>query len=122
MPADNNSILQASTTKTAAFDGAAFDLKTGTPRRGLFARIIYSAAATSSGGGSATFQMQDSDDGVTFAPISQARAIVLGTTAANGVLHIPFETSRRYVRLSLSAISGTGATITYESDIQLGRP
>jgi hypothetical protein len=38
------------------------------------------------------------------------------------VLFIPFETDKDYARLELSAISGTNATVDYESDIVPARP
>lgn len=122
MPADANLAFQASVTKTAAFDGAALDLKVGTPRRGLKARVIYSAAATSAGAGAATFKIQESDDGVTFRDLVTFDALTLGTTAISGLLFEGFETSARYVRLSLAALTGTGATITYQGDILPARP
>jgi hypothetical protein len=39
MATDANLTLQASVTKTGSFNGAGVDLKTGTPRRGLVARV-----------------------------------------------------------------------------------
>lgn len=121
MPADANLVLQASATKTATFNGTALDLKTGTPRRGLKARIKYSAANTSSGAGAVTFTVQHSDDNSTFTDCGD-HSLTLSTTAQAGVAFIPFETSKRYVRLAITAISGTGATVTYYSDVMLARP
>ena len=112
-------------TKTATFNSTGVDLVAGTPRRGYKARIIYSAASTSSGAGAVTFRITESSDNSTFTGIYQsteATAIVLGTTAVSGEIFIPFETSKRYVRLELSAISGTGATVDYFADISLSRP
>lgn len=125
MPADALTVLQSpKVTKTSAFNSTGVDLKAGTPRRGLYARVIYSAASTSSGAGSATFRITESSDNSTFTGIFQTTesTITLSTTAAGGVVFIPFETSKKYVRLELSAISGTGATIDYEADISLVRP
>ena len=42
MATDANLILQSSVTKTASFNGTGVDLKVGTPRRGLVARVLYS--------------------------------------------------------------------------------
>jgi hypothetical protein len=124
MAQDTLTELQTSVTKTATFNSTGLDLKVGTPRRGLFARVIYSAAATSSGAGSLTFRITESSDNSTFTGIFQTTdsTVTLSTTAASGEIFIPFETGKRYVRLELSAISGTGATVTYEGAITLGRP
>lgn len=122
MPADALSQLQASVTKTAAFDGATFDLRNGTPLRGLVARVRYSAAATSAGAGAATFKIQESDDDSAWRDLVSFDALTLGTTAIAGLLFETFVTRSRYVRLVLAAISGTDATVTYESAIVAGRP
>jgi len=119
MPADDLSVLQASVTKTGTFNSTGLDLKTGTPSRGLVARVIYTAAATSSGAGSLTFRITESSDDNTYTGIYQTTecTVTLSTSAVAGELFIPFRTSKRYVRLELSALSGTGATVTYEADI-----
>jgi hypothetical protein len=124
MPADALTVLQALVTKTASFNSTGLDLTTGTPRRGLKARLIYKNASTSSGAGSVTFRITESSDNSTFTGIYQTTeaTITLSTTAVQGEIWIPFETSKRYVRLELSAISGTGATIDYQADISLSRP
>ncbi len=119
MPADALSVLQASVTKTSTFNSTGFDLKTGTPTYGLVARIIYTAAATSAGAGSLTFRITESSDNTTFTGIFQTTesTVTLSTTAVAGEVFIPFRTSKRYVRLELSAISGTDATVTYQAAI-----
>jgi len=63
MPADLQLVLQASVTKTAAFTGAGLTIPTGTPRRGLKARFIYSAASVASGAGTVIFGIDISRDG-----------------------------------------------------------
>ncbi len=129
MAVDALTVLQASVTKTATFNGAAFTLPGGTPRRGLKARVIYSAASTSSGAGSVTFGIDVSyDAGSTWNTDFQANAITLSTTAAASEVYIPFEVSPTSVangiqiRPSIEAISGTGATITYQVDLTISRP
>ncbi len=124
MPTDALLSFQASVTKTATFNSTGVDLVTGTPRRGLKCRVIYSAASTSAGAGSLTFRVTESSDNSTFTGIMQTTesTVTLSTTAVSGELFIPFETSKRYVRLELSAISGTGATVTYFADPVLSRP
>lgn len=124
MPADANLILQASVTKTGTFNGAGLNIPTGTPLGGVYARVIYSAASTSSGAGAATFRVTESDDNSSFTGIYQPTesSLVLGTTAINGELFIPVNTRKPYIRLELSALSGTGATITYQSEIVPTKP
>jgi len=120
----------ASVTKIAPFTGTAIILAGGTARRGLKGRFIYSAASTSAGAGSAQFGIDVSYDGGTTwnNSASQSNAIPLSTTPLGGQIHVPFEFSPLTVvngvqiRPSLEAISGTGATITYQFDIDLGRP
>jgi hypothetical protein len=114
----------AVTGKIATFNGTGLDLVTGTPRRGLKARVIYKNASTSAGAGSLTFRITESSDNSTFTGIYQTTeaTVTLGTTAVSGEIFIPFETSKRYVRLELSAISGTSATVDYQGDISYTRP
>jgi hypothetical protein len=130
MPQDANAVLQASVTKTATFTGAAFTLPGGTPRRGLKARVIYSAATNASGSNSVTFQLAMSyDGGSTFNVEAQADPINLSTTAQSGEIFIPFEISPTSVANGtqielLAAFAGSGSTptITYESALVLARP
>ncbi len=131
MPTDALQQLQASVTKTATFNGAALTLPGGTPRRGLKARVIYSAATNASGSNSVTFSLDVSyDAGSTWlSNLFQAPAIALSTTAQSGELFIPFDISPTSVangtQIRLSATfagAGTGATITYQGDLSLSRP
>lgn len=126
MPTDANLAVQASVTKTATFNGAAVDLTTGTPRRGLKMRIIYSAASNASGSNTVTFSVDVSSDNSTWYTAEfqgVAEALTLSTTAQSGEIYLPFETSKRYVRLTCT-ITGSGSTptITYQGDITLTRP
>lgn len=125
MPADALLAMQALVTKTGTFNSTGIDLKDGTPPRALFCRVVYSAANTSSGAGAATFRVTDSADNSTFAGIVGSPVgaqLTLSTTAQTGEVYIPIVTSRRYVRLELSAISGTGATIDYYADLVPASP
>ena len=120
MPSDANLVLQASTTKTATFNSTGIDLKTGTPARPLVARVTFSAANTSSGAGTATLRITSGTDNSTFGRILGQPAettLTLSTTAQAATVYIPFVTPDRYVRLELSAITGTGATITYQAEV-----
>ncbi len=130
MPTDATLALQAPVTKTAAFQGAALILPGGTPRRGLKARVIYSAASTTAGAGSMQFGLDVSyDGGVTFqTALFQSAPIVTSTVAASGEIFIPFDISPTSVangtqiKPALEAMSGTGATVTYQMDLVIARP
>src|SRR2546421_10887629 len=95
MPADALTALQTSVTKTATFNGAALPLGGGTPRRGMKARILYSAATNVSGSNSVTFSIDVCYDGVPTTWFSDfvAPTINLSTTAQSGELYIPFDIS-----------------------------
>lgn len=124
MPVDAKTVLQALVTKIATFNSTGLDLKVGTPRRGYRARIIYKNASVSASTGSVTFRITESSDNSTFTGIHQITesTIALTTTATSGEIYIPFATKKRYVRLELSAISGTDATIDYSSDLSISEP
>jgi len=136
MPSDANIALQASVTKTATFNGAALILPGGTPRAGLVARVIYSAALVTSSSGTDTiiFSVDVCYDGVPTTWYSDfvAVPITLTTTAQAGELFIPFSISPTVVsnvitnpQIRLTAtFSATshGDTITYQGDIVPGRP
>jgi hypothetical protein len=122
--------LQASVTKTATFNGAALVLAGGTPRRGLNARVIYSAAANASGSNTVAFSVDVSyDGGTTWFSDFLAPAITLSTTALAGEVFIPFSISPvtvangTQIRLTATvAGSGTSPTVTYKGDVSLSRP
>ncbi len=132
MPTDALITLQASVTKTATFNGSAVTLAGGTPRRGLKARVIYSAASNASGSNNVVFSIDASrDGGSTWNTEFQADPIALSTTAQSGEIFIPFEVSpssvgsTNGVQVRLSAtFSGSGSTptITYQGDIVPSRP
>src|SRR5690242_10546905 len=124
MPTDALITLQSSVTKTATFNGSGVDIK-GTPRRGLFARVIYSAATNASGSNTVAFTIDHSDDNSTFYQLASGveNNIALSTTAQSGEFFIPVNTSKRYVRLT-ATFSGAGSTptITYGGEFTLARP
>jgi hypothetical protein len=126
MATDAKTVMQASVTKTAAFDSTAIDLATRSPLFGnvLWARVIFSAANTSAGAGALTFEVQESSDNSTFVKLTQNSdsVLVLSTTAQSGEIYIPIVTSKRYVRLSLTGVSGTNATVTYQADLVMAKP
>lgn len=126
MATDANLVVQASVTKTATFTGAGVDLTNGTPRRGLKMRVLYSAATNASGSNSVAFQVDTSADNSAWNSadfVIHENDVVLSTTAQSGEIFIPFETDKRYVRLT-ATFTGAGSTptITYQGDIVLVRP
>lgn len=125
MAADSLLQLQASVTKTATFASTGVNIPSGTPRRGLFARVIYSAATNASGSNTVTFEVDVSTDNSTWfaKTIDNEHVVNLTTTAKSGEFHIPIETSDAYVRLQ-AVVAGAGSTptITYQGDLVLGRP
>jgi len=122
--------LQSSVTKTATFNGAALVLAGGTPRRGLYARVIYSAAANASGSNNLVFSVDASyDGGTTWYSDFSAPAVALSTTTGAGEIAIPFDVSptsiANGVQVRLTATisgSGTSPTVTYKGDVMEGRP
>lgn len=114
---DANSVLQAVTTETATKTSAAVNLPSGTPRRGLKARVIVTAVS----GTSPTFAptIQESADNTTWNTL--AAPVGGDTLTAVGEVFIPFETHLAYVRL-LSTIGGTSPSFTYSADIGIARP
>lgn len=131
MPADANLALQAAVTKTATFNGAALILPSGTPRRGLKCRVIYSAATNASGSNSVTWSLDVCYDGVPtlWTPTSLAVVLNLSTTAQSGEIFLPFDISPTSVvngtQIRLTATfagAGSTPTVLYQGDITLARP
>lgn len=119
--------LQASVTKTATFQGAAFDFGTRPPYHfNLWARVLYSAASNASGANSVTFTVEGSTDNVNFTTIGGARfgdIVNLTTTAQAGELFIPIQGFVRYIRVTATfGGAGTVPTITYQADMVFGAP
>lgn len=133
MAQDANLTLQSSVTKTATFNGSWVSLPGGTPNRGLYAHVFYSAATNASGSNSVTFQIDVSPDGGTTVYsgefVAADQAVALSTTAQSGEIVIPFNLntpgmvrgSNESVRLT-ATFSGAGSTptITYSGAIELG--
>jgi hypothetical protein len=132
MPTDALLQLQASVTKTSTFSGTALTLATGTPRRGLKARVIYSAGSSGTATSTVTFGISVSHDGGSnFYIEAQSDPLTLPTSGSiSGELFIPFEISPTSVangtqiKLVATIAPGSSATptITYQGDITLGRP
>jgi hypothetical protein len=126
--------LQVSTTKTGTFNGAALILPGGTPRRGMKARVLYSAAGNASGANAVVFSVDVCYDGVPTLWLSDflAPPINLVVATQQGEIYIPFDISPTMVagvitapQIRLTAtFSGAGSTptITYAGDLSLTRP
>jgi hypothetical protein len=131
MPTDALLQLQASVTKVATFSGAALILPGGTPRWGLKARVIYSAATNASGSNSVTFSVDVCYDGVpTLWTVTSSGVVInLSTTAQSGEIYLPFDISPTSVangtQIRLTATfagAGSTPTITYGAELSLARP
>lgn len=120
---DGTLILQASVTKTGTFNGAGLTVPYGTPRRGLVARVLYSAATNASGSNSVTFTVDYAPDGSTWNTLASAVPVALSTTAQAAELDIPFITpagggTSAAIRLT-ATFGGAGSTptITYSAAV-----
>lgn len=126
MATDAKLVGQPVVTKIAAFNSLGVDLGSRSPLFGiiLWMRVIYSAANTSAGAGTAVFRVTESADNVTFTGIYQPTeaSLVLATAAIAGEISIPIVTSKRYARLELASITGTDGTVTYFADVVEARP
>ena len=134
MPVDALIQLQASVTKTATFNGASLTLGGGTPRYGLWARVIYSAASNASGANAVQFSIDVSHDNGSTWQLGefQGDPINLSTTVQSGEIYIPFDVMQQtlsgavqapLIRLSANfSGAGTSPTITYQGDLTLARP
>lgn len=125
MPYDAKTVLQTLTTKTDDFSGTAVDLtEGGTPRRGLFARVVvtgYRSQATA--GSTFRFNIDHSDDNTTFTSLTFGDTLTGGTASASAVQYIPVNTDKRYVRLTLDRIVASGTpSITYSADLGISKP
>jgi hypothetical protein len=121
---DANAVLQTLVTKTATFQGTGFDLKTGTPRRGMSARFIISSYASVATAGTVFIpSIEHSSDNTTFNVIATGDPITGATAAATKEAFVPFTTTKRYVRavMTLSPSSGTPA-IAYLAELGIAYP
>jgi len=127
MAAEGNITLQASTTATTtAVTGTVYNTLTGTPRRGMRTRWIYSGAqAATSGVVSCIGKIQMSADNSNWVDRAIGEPIALTTAAAAGEFFIPITVTRDYpyIRtvMTQSASSG-GPTIVYQVDFVQSQP
>lgn len=97
----------------------------GTPKRGLAARVVYSAASAASGTDTVYWKIQSSaTSGGTYVDIATCAkdAITLTTTAAAGEIKIPFFADGSQPWLKIASVFSSGAhtdTVTYYCDLIL---
>jgi len=126
MAVDALNTFQAAVTKTATFNGAAITIPNGTPKRGLVARVLYSAFSAATGTSTVTFSVDYASDGSTFTTLASAQPLTAAATAKSGEFNIPFITpvnsnfnTASAVRLTMT-MSGAGVTtpsIVYNADM-----
>lgn len=132
MATDALSTLQAQVTKTSTFSSAALTLPGGTPRRGLKARVIYSAGSSGTATSTVVFSIDVSHDGGSnYYTEAESDPVTLPTSGSvSGETYIPFEisptsvTNGTKIKLTANITPGASATptITYSGDLTLGRP
>ena len=129
MAVDALGVLQASVTKTSTFNGAGLSIPNGTPPRGLYARVIYSAAAVGSSTGTCIFSIDYSPDGGStwYASLATAETVALTTTNASGEIGLGFITpidaannANAQVRLT-ATLTGSSPTVTYNAYLEDSR-
>ena len=123
MAYDELGTLQASVTKTTAFQGAAVDLKVGTPARGLKARVRVTNYSGAGAGAVWTPVIEHSDDNTTFTTLATGTALTVGTAAGTSLQFLPVNTRKRYVRAAVTLSPTTSSpSITYAVELGLGEP
>lgn len=116
-------VLQTLFTTSTGYSSTGLDLLTGTPRRGLKARVIAPEIKSVGTAGVVTFSVEASTDNTTFTVIATAEPITNAATAVAKEIFIPFETSKRYVRLAVANTVSTGTpSIIYKADVGEARP
>lgn len=107
--------LDSARTESATYTATAVNLKAGTPRRGLTARLRVTGVSGTSP--TSDVKVQDSDDGTTYHDL-----VAFPRITAAGVFHRTFETPRPYVRL-VNTIGGTNPVFTVGAvEIGVARP
>lgn len=117
---DYNLAFASSVTTTTHYTGSSVSIPTGTPRRGLKARVI----CTSLTGTSPTWLpfVEEATDSAATAWTTLAYPIgALDTQTATGEVFISFESSAPAFRLRVN-IGGTAPQAIFTSDIGIARP
>src|SRR3569833_358146 len=112
MPADANvTFFTQQTITTAAVNGPSYNTLTGTPRRGLSARVLYSGVSAATAGCVKQFKQQKSSDKTTFIESVYATPLTYSSTAVQaGVLdmHLYAEKQYPYIRIVATPSPTTG--------------
>lgn len=117
-PIDYTAEVQAAVTKTASFNGAAYDLGAGYAPGGLgrllAAVVVATAIDTTDTNETYSFKLQESADGSTgWTDIGAGVAVTaVGNVVVKGIV------TTRYIRLVLTA-AGTTPSITYSAKLGL---
>jgi hypothetical protein len=111
---DSNAVLQAAVTKTATFTGAAFDLKTMTPLRGLKGRLRVTAVDGTTP--TLDVKIQESADDTTYNDL-----VVFDRLTAAGIGFETISTRQRYIR-ALATIGGTLPSFAYSVELGIAEP
>lgn len=124
MAYDNNDILQTLVTKTATFQSAGFNLKTGTPRRGQVARFLLNSYSSPGTAGAVwTASIEESDDNTAFSTLAAAPPVTCATAAASKELFVPFATVKKYIRAVMTLTTNSGTpSVAYLVDLGIARP
>lgn len=109
-------------TRLAAVDGTGVDRNVGADMHRTAMAIIYTGTVTD---GSHTFEVQDSDDDVTYAAVAdqflQGTEPTVEATDDDSVFHVGYIGTRRFLRVALTASGGTTGGL-FGALIALGEP
>lgn len=109
----------APASRTAAVNGTGVDLAGYES-----ASVVIEAGAAGGTTPSFTFEVQDSDDNTTFAAVPNAD--LQGTepvvTAAGAPVKVGYLGTKRYLRVAITAVSGTGPTLVCAAGVVKGNP
>lgn len=112
-PQDSSLLIQDTTTRTASYNTAGFDLGGGFSPGGLGIPVsaVLSATALDLSSGNETYSvvMEESSDNSSYSAIGAATLI-----SATGAIAVRGWITRRYVRLSLT-LGGTSPSITFKA-------
>jgi len=116
-------VTQPSQTVVNSAVGTALDLKTQTARRGLAMRFVFTAVFNVSGNAAASPIVEHSSDNATWQTLTTGDPIVTSTVNTPTEQFLPFNTSKRYVRGSVTFASQVGIpTATYHAEVGIARP
>lgn len=127
MAADANvTLLTSSTITSVAVTGVTYNTLTGTPKRGLTARVLYSGVTAPTAGCVMTFKQQKSKDNTNYVDSVYANPITYSTTAVQaGVLdfHLYAEKAYPWIRIVATPSPTTGSpTGVYKVELTSGFP